>query len=107
MYYDELDLNTLLEDLYEKYFNTYTGYKLLNKGSNMFEEYELVCESDVYTLINKQNLEDSKIIYKIKGIEAEVVLDNGVNNKVIGKCKAYKIVNNKKKSSWWKRLLKK
>lgn len=94
------------KDLYEKYFNSYKTFKLLNKGSNMFEEYELICESNISVTLHKDDIYNSKIIYKIKGDNAQVILkQDNKEDKLIEECSVKKLKNNTKKKNWFKRLL--
>ena len=92
------------KQLYEKYFANYRTYKLLKEGSNMFEEYELVCDSNINVTIVNDNIKDSKIIYSITNDYADVLLVNAGNKKVIGKCKAIRNINIVKKKNWFKRI---
>lgn len=95
------------KELYEKYFNSHKTFKLLTKGSNLFEDYELICESNISVTLSKENIDDNKIIYKIKNDSAQVILkQKNKENKFIGKCKAAKIENKTKKKSWFKKLFK-
>jgi len=95
------------KELYKKYFNNYRTYKLLNEGSNMYEEYELVCDSKINVTLKKDETSNSRIIYNINSDKADVVLVRDNKEKVIGKCKAIKNGNKVKKKSWWKKLFKK
>ena len=79
------------KELYEKYFNNYKTFKLLNKGTNVFEEYELICDTNINITLNKQDVENSRIIYSIKGENASVILkQENAEDKIIGQCKAKK-----------------
>ena len=93
------------KELYEKYFNSYKTFNLLNKGSNIFEEYELICQSNIGITLNKDDINTSKIIYKIKYDNSQVVLkQENKEDKVIGECKVRKTENKVKKKSWFKRM---
>ena len=92
------------KEIYERYFNNYKTYKLLKKGSNMFEEYELICDSNINITISNDNIDNSRIIYSITGDNADVLLTNGSNKEIIGKCKAIKNNNKVKKKNWFKRI---
>lgn len=93
------------KELYEKYFNSYKTFNLLNKGSNIFEEYELICQSNISVTLNKDDINNSKIIYKIKYDNSQVVLKQGnKEDKVIGECKVRKIEKKAKKKGWLKNL---
>ena len=94
------------KSLYEKYFNNYRTFKLLKEGSNMFEEYDLVCDKQISVTIKKDQIESNGIIYKISNKEAEVVLKNDDEEKIIGKCSVNKIRKKNKKRSWIKKLFK-
>ena len=94
------------KSLYEKYFNNYKTFKLLKEGSNMFEEYELICDNEISVTIKKDQIEKNGIIYKISNKEAEVVLKNNDEERVIGKCSVNKIRKKNKKRSWIKKLFK-
>ena len=68
-------------------------------------EYELICESHISITLNKENIDNSRIIYIIKGDNAQVILkQDGLEDEVISKCKARKIDHKAKKKSWLKRL---
>lgn len=94
----------LHKELYEKYFNNYKTFKLLKEGSNMFEEYELVCDSNISVTINNSDVDNSKIIYSITKDNADVLLVNNKEEKVIGKCKAIKNEIKIKKKNWLQKI---
>ena len=91
------------KELYEKYFNNYKTYKLLNKGPNVFEEYELICDNSISITLPKNNVKENKIIYSINGGYADVILVNK-EEKTIGKCKALKNKKIIKKKNWLQKL---
>ncbi len=90
------------KSLYEKYFNNYKTFNLLNKGSNMFEEYELVCETNINVTLKKEEISKSRVIYKITGNDSFVVLVNEDGENVLGQCKANKNETKVKKKKWFK-----
>lgn len=92
------------KQIYEKYFNNYKTYKLLNKGINNIEEYELDCSQNINVLLEKNLIKDSEIIYEIREKETEVYLINGNEKKSLGVCKSVKTHTNKKKRNWLKRI---
>ena len=94
----------LHKELYEKYFNKYKTFNLLNKGVNHISEYELTCDSNVSVLLEKDLIKDSEILYEIRNEETEVLLINNGERKSVGVCKSRKIENYKKKKSWFKRI---
>ena len=91
------------KEMYEKYFNNYKTFKLLKNGSNMFEEYELICEKDIYVTLEKEKLKQSEVIYVISSDTAKIVLTQE-KEEVIGECKVKKNINKVKRKSWWKKL---
>ena len=95
------------KNLYERYFNNYKTFKLLKEGSNMFEEYELICENKINITIEKSNIDNSKIFYKINNKDATVVLSQNGEERVLEKCKVNRIINKNKNKRWWRKLLKK
>jgi D-alanyl-D-alanine carboxypeptidase len=92
------------KSLYEKYFNNYKTFRLLEEGSNIFEEYELVCANRVNVTLEKNKINKTSIIYKINGDSARVILKQDNEEKNIGFCKASKSVNKHKKKNWFQRL---
>ena len=94
------------KEMYEKYFNNYKTFKLLKEGSNIYEEYELICDSNIIITLEKSEISKSEIIYKISSDSADVILKNVMEEK-IGVCKVKKHENKVKKKSFWKRLFKK
>lgn len=94
------------KQLYEKYFASHKTFKLLNEGSNMFEEYELVCKNNISVTINKNSISNSRIVYNITNDNADVVLVSDNENKKIGNCKAIKNNNKIKKKKWWQKIFK-
>ena len=98
---------TMHKELYEKYFNNYKTFKLLKKGSNMFEEYELTCESNINITIKNEDINNSKIIYKIKENQASVILkQKNQEDKYVSTCKAYKHNKKVKKKNWLAKIFK-
>lgn len=96
------------EQIYEKYFNSHTTFNLLKKGSNTFEEYELLCDQNISVTLKKENIANSKIIYKITDNEkAIVIMVENNEEKTIGNCKVRKLEKKKVKNKWWKKLFKK
>jgi len=89
--------------LYEKYFNNYKTFKLLNKGSNIFEEYELICDSSISVTLENNEVKNNKIIYYINGEEANVTLVSE-KEKIIGQCRAIKIEKKVKKKNWLNKI---
>lgn len=94
------------KDLYEKYFSNYKTFKLLKKGSNVFEEYELTCINPINITIPKEQMENTKILYKIKGNNAEVLVVNKNKETILGECFASKVDNNMKKKNKLIRFIK-
>ena len=94
------------KSLYEKYFNNYKTFKLLKKGSNDFEEYELICDKAITITLEKQQLENKQVIYKINENFARVILKDKKEEKHLGECSVtiHKKIN---KKSWWKRIFRK
>ena len=92
------------KELYEKYFNNYKTFKLLKEGSNMFEDYELICDSNINITVHKDKIGYSKIIYKIANDSAEIVLNQNGEESIISKCSAQKNIRKYKKKSWFKKI---
>jgi len=90
--------------LYEKYFNNYRTFKLLREGSNMFEEYELICSTNINVTIENNLIDDSRIIYKISNDSANVILKQNGEEKELGSCKSIKNNKKVKKKKWFKKL---
>ncbi len=96
------------KQIYEKYFSTHKTFNLLKKGSNVFQEYELMCNQNISVTLKKENIDNSRIVYKIKNTEeADVVLVENNEEKIIGKCKVKKLEKKKVKKKWWKKLFNK
>ena len=93
------------KEMYEKYFNNYTTYNLLKKGSNMFEEYELVCQNNIYITIENNLIKNTEIIYHIKNEEATVIMKQE-KEKTIDKCQAIKHNKKTKKKNWFTKFFK-
>lgn len=91
------------KEIYEKYFNNYKTFKLLKEGSNMYEEYELICDSNISVTLEKSKLSKSEVIYVISSDTAKIILKNETEE-VIGKCKVKKNDRKLKRRSWWKKL---
>ena len=87
--------------IYERYFNEYKTFKLLKKGINSFEEYDLECPSEINITLRKDSIKNTKIIYEIKGETANVILNE---NKIEGTCTAYKHKIKKSKKNWLQKL---
>lgn len=94
------------KSLYEKYFKSHKTFNLLKEGSNFFEEYELVCDSDINVTLENEQVKNNKIVYKIKGDQATVIL-KGNEEKIIGECSALKNNVENKKENWFIRMIKK
>lgn len=94
------------KELYERYFNKYKTFKLLEKGVNAFEEYNLICDSSISITLKKELIKDTSIIYKIKGETADITYKNDQENKVIGKCKVTKTIKKNKKKNWFQKIFK-
>ena len=72
--------------LYEKYFNNYKTFKLLKKGSNVFEEYELICDKSINVTVDREKLTNSRVIYKISNDFAKVILEDDKESSQLGEC---------------------
>jgi len=94
------------KSLYEKYFNQYKTFKLLKEGVNSFEEYDLVCDDNISVTLKKEVIDNSGIIYEIRGENADIVINSNNESKVIGTCKANKNKKEQKKKNWFERLFK-
>lgn len=97
---------TLHKNLYEKYFENYKTFKLLKEGSNMFEEYELVCNKSISITIPKEETKNTKIIYKINENKSEVIVVNENNETIVGECSVNKIKNKEKRINKFVRFIK-
>ena len=93
------------KSLYEKYFAKYKTFNLLEKGTNSFEEYNLICDVNISVTLQKDNIKDSSVIYEIKGDNADVILIEKEERKTIGNCKVNK-VNKKQKKKWYQKIFK-
>ena len=94
------------KSIYERYFDNYKTFRLLKNGVNSFEEYDLICDSNISVTIEKNNIKNSSIIYEIKNNDAEVILVQNNERKTVGKCKASKNITKAKKKSWLSKLFK-
>lgn len=92
------------KSLYEKYFNNYMTFKLLKEGINTFEEYELICDSNISVTLENREVEESSIVYNVKGDNSDVVLVQNGKEKVIGNCKTNKVEKKAGKKRWFKSL---
>ena len=92
------------KNLFEKYFNNYTTYKLLTKGSNVFEEYELICDSNISVTIDNDEVNKVKIIYSITNDKTDIILVKNEEEKIIGKCRSSKNEIKPKKKNWLKKI---
>lgn len=92
------------KSLYEKYFNNYKTFKLLKEGSNTFEEYELICDSNISVTLENGDIRESSIVYNVKGDNSDVVLVRNGEEKVIGNCKTNKLEKKVRKKSWFKTI---
>lgn len=90
--------------LYEKCFKEYKTFKLLKKGINSFEEYDLECSNEINITIEKEQFKDSSIIYEITGETANVVLNTNHKSQIKGTCKVTKNKNKKIKKNWFRKL---
>ena len=92
------------KSLYEKYFNNYRTFKLLKEGSNMFEEYELICSTNINITIENNLIDNSRIIYKISNNSANVILKQNDEERDLGSCKSIKNNKKLKKKNWFKKI---
>lgn len=96
------------KQIYEKYFNSHKTFNLLKKGRNVFDEYELICDENISVTLRKENIDNSRVLYKItSNEEANVAIVENNVEKTIGKCKTKKIEKKKIKKKWWKKLFNK
>lgn len=93
-------------NLYKKYFEKYKTFKLLKKGVNAFEEYNLICDSNISITLKKELIKDTSIIYKIKGETVDVTYINDKENKTVGNCKVSKNTKKHKKKNWFQKIFK-
>lgn len=73
--------------LYERNFEMYQSFKILDKGKNYIEDYIVTCNSDIYVTIQKENMEYSSILHKIDGDNSHIYLINGDKKQEVGMCK--------------------
>ena len=94
---DEANKFTLHKNLYEKYFNIYKNYKILDEytfsiNDDRYKNYYMYIKEDVNLLLTKQEAEKLKITAKIKNkLEDEVAgyLEFKIDDKVIYKENIY------------------
>jgi D-alanyl-D-alanine carboxypeptidase len=72
--------------LYEKNFDLYKSFKVLNSGENYIEEYVVTCKSDIYVTLNKEEMEMYSLLYKMRDGYAKVYLKSDHESKEIGAC---------------------
>lgn len=94
------------KSIYERYFLTHKTFKLLSKGLNSFEEYNLVCDSNISVTLRKENVKENRVIYNIKNDTGDVILKNNNEEKIIGNCKVSKNENKIKKKKWYQKIFK-
>jgi len=70
----------------------------------MFEEYELICSTNINVTIENNLIDDSRIIYKISNDSANVILKQNGEEKELGSCKSIKNNKKVKKKKWFKKL---
>ena len=92
--------------LYEKNFNKYSSYLILQKGDNFFDEYVVNCNDNIYVTLEKEKLDDYKILNKINKEKASVYLLENDVKKEVGKCNIKRVDNNKNKLSFIDRIRK-
>lgn len=95
------------KSLYEKYFSNYKTFNLLKQGANIFEEYELICDTNISVTLEKDKTNNARIIYKIKDGNAYVELNKNGEEIIVGKCIASKQIKKTRKKNFLKRLLEK
>ncbi len=95
------------KQLYEKYFNNYKTFKLLKEGSNLFEDYELICSNNFNVTLNKEDIKNSKIIYSLSNDTADIILITNDKKEILGSCASKKIEIKIKKKNWWRTILNK
>lgn len=93
------------KQLYEKYFSNYKTFKLLNKGSNYIEDYELVCEKPISIILKKEEIGEYKIIYEVGENKANIIVQKNDDKKIIGNCEVNKKTNKKVKKSLFRRII--
>ena len=90
--------------LYERNFEKYESKLLLEKGDNYLEEYDVVCENDVYVTINKNEIDEYSLVYKLKDSKARVYLMTNDSEKEVATC-SFKVLDTKmSKKSFIKRI---
>lgn len=94
-------------EIYEKYFENYKTFKILEKGSNKFEDYELVCNRNITITLKNNEIKDSGIIYKINSASAKVILNKNGEEDVLGECGVKHFDKDSRKTNWFKRLINK
>ena len=89
--------------LYERNFDKYVSKLIFNKGENYIEEYVLTCKENIYLTLEKEDIDDYKLVHNIEGEYARSYLIKNGNKKEIGKCKISKY-ENKNEISLWKKI---
>jgi D-alanyl-D-alanine carboxypeptidase len=92
------------KELYEKYFSSHSTLNILDKGNNVFDDYNLVCLNRINLILDNEDIKSGEIIYKIKSNKVEVIYKNNDGEEKIGECKAEVIDRKEKKKSWLSKL---
>ena len=96
-------LNSFHKQLYEKWFDKYKVYKVIDKGSHYIDDYKIYCNDDVY--VSSKN--NTRLL-----VNYHLVLSNGVmeistseSDKIAGRCQIKGKIEEKKSKSKFKSLL--
>ena len=66
-----------------------------------------MCDSNVNVTLERNLIDNSKIIYKIKGDMAQIILNQNGEKKILNKCYVNKQISKTKKKNFFKKMLEK
>ena len=92
--------------LYEKNFKEYTTLKVLDKGDNFIDNYQIVCKEAIYVTVEESNVDNYSIIHHLQGDKSQIYLKSGEKQLKIGECEAKTVKNPQQKIGLWGKLKK-
>lgn len=90
--------------LYEKNFAEYRTIKVLEKGENVINDYQVSCENAILVTIKDENVENYSLVYHIKGNKGKIYIKTSENTLKIGECEVKKTEKSLEKQGWWGKL---
>lgn len=90
--------------LYERNFEKYESKQILNKGDNYFDEYNLVCNKDIYVTLKKEESDKYSLIYELDNSLARVYLVDEEKKQEIATCSLNKIETKVSKKGFFKKI---